>query len=125
MALPKFFEKFNNKHFFSLAGNVIMSGLSIIIMGILYRSLPSKAEMGSWVFFQTMFALGEMFRSGFLTMATIKFYSGSNKERAAEVIGSAWVVATGITLALLVLNIPALLLVHLVRYAGNTKAATA
>jgi len=112
MALPKFIAKFNNKHFFSLAGNVMMSGLSIIIMGILYRSLPSKAEVGSWVYFQTLFTLGEMFRSGFLTTATIKFYSGTDKERGAEVIGSAWVVATGITFALLLLNLPALFLVH-------------
>lgn len=70
--------------------------------------------MGNWVFFQTMFALVEMFRTGFLTTATIKFYSGSDKKRTAEVIGSAWVLATGITFTLLLLNIPALLLVHFI-----------
>ncbi len=112
MALPPFFAKFNNKHFFSLAGNVIMSGLSIVIMGILYRYLPNKAEMGNWVFFQTIFALVEMFRTGFLTTATIKFYSGATKERSAEIIGSAWVLATGITLALLLVNIPVFLLTN-------------
>lgn len=114
MAIPTFFAKFNNKHFFSLAGNVIMSGLSIVIMGVLYRFLPNKAEMGNWVFFQTMFALVEMFRTGFLTTATIKFYSGSDKKRRSEVIGSAWVLATGITFGLLLVNIPALLLVHFI-----------
>ena len=118
MALVTFFSRFNNKHFFSLAGNVIMSGLSIILMGILYRFLPNKAEMGNWVFFQTMFALVEMFRTGFLAMAVIKFYAGSGKDRAAEVIGSAWVLATAITLGLLVLNLPALLLVHVVPIEG-------
>ncbi|HTL07492.1 MAG TPA: oligosaccharide flippase family protein [Chitinophagaceae bacterium] len=112
MVLPGFFAKFNNKHFFSLAGNVIMSGLSIVIMGVLYRYLPNKAEMGNWVFFQTIFALVEMFRTGFLTTATIKFYSGASKERSAEIIGSAWVLATGITLTLLLLNIPAVLLTN-------------
>ncbi|MEO6313676.1 MAG: oligosaccharide flippase family protein [Chitinophagaceae bacterium] len=118
MALPKFFAKFNNKHFFSLAGNVIMSGLSIIIMGILYRYLPNKAEMGNWVFFQTMFALVEMFRTGFLTTATIKFYAGAEKDRSAEVIGSAWALATAITIGLLLINIPALLLVGVVKVEG-------
>ena len=118
MVLPNFFAKFNNKHFFSLAGNVIISGFSIIIISILYRFLPTEAEMGNWAFFQTMFVLVEMVRTGFLTTATIKFYSGSGKERAAEVIGSAWVLATGITLLLLLLNIPAFLLVQLVKVEG-------
>ncbi|MEP7278240.1 MAG: oligosaccharide flippase family protein [Bacteroidota bacterium] len=118
MALPGFFAKFNNKHFFSLAGNVIMSGFSIVIMGILYRFLPTEAEMGNWVFFQTTFALVEMFRTGFLTTATIKFYSGSEKERAAEIIGSSWALATAITLGLLLMNIPALLLVHYIKTEG-------
>jgi len=115
MALPNFFAKLNNKHFFSLAGNVIMSGLSIIIMGILYRSLPNKAEMGNWVFFQYIFALVEMLRTGFLTMAFIKFYSGSEKSRAAEIIGSTWVLGTAITFGLLALNIPVLFLIRLVK----------
>lgn len=70
--------------------------------------------MGNWVFFQTIFALVEMFRTGFLTTATIKFYSGADKNRAAEIIGSAWVLATGITLALLLLNIPALMITNLI-----------
>src|SRR6195952_2681350 len=104
MVLPKFFSKFNNKHFFSLAGNVMMSGLAIVIMSLLYRFMPNKAEMGNWVIFQTWFVLVDMFRTGFLTTATIKFYSGSNKDKAAEVIGSAWVLATAITLTLLLLN---------------------
>jgi len=118
MVLPKFFKKFNNKHFFSLAGNVIMSGLSIVIVGILYRFLPNKAEMGNWVFFQYMFALVEMFRTGFLTNATIKFYAGSDKDRSAEVIGSSWVLATGITFGLMLLNVPALLLLKVVKIEG-------
>ncbi|MEP6750632.1 MAG: lipopolysaccharide biosynthesis protein, partial [Bacteroidota bacterium] len=115
MVLPNFFSKFNNKHFFSLAGNVMMSGLAIVIMSLLYRFMPNKAEMGNWVIFQTWFVLVDMFRTGFLTTATIKFYSGSNKDKAAEVIGSAWVLATAITLTLLLLNIPALLIVHVLK----------
>ena len=118
MVLPKLIAKFNNKHFFSLAGNVIMSGLSILIMGLLYRFLPNKAEMGNWVFFQTIFALVEMFRTGFLTTATIKFYAGVSREKSAEVIGSSWALATGITFGLLLLNIPALWLVDIVKVEG-------
>ena len=115
MALPKFIAKFNNRHFFSLAGNVMMSGFAMIIMGILYRFMPNKAEMGKWVFFQTTYTLVEMFRTGFLTTATIKFYSGTDKDRAAEVIGSAWILATAITFALMLLNIPAILLINVMQ----------
>jgi len=118
MALPKFLAKLNNKHFFSLAGNVMMSGLSIVIVGILYRALPNKAEIGNWVYFQATFTLVEMVRTGFLTNATIKFYAGTEKERASEVIGSSWVLATAITFSLLLLNIPALFLVHMVKIEG-------
>jgi O-antigen/teichoic acid export membrane protein len=118
MALPKFFAKFNNKHFFSLAGNVIMSGLSLVIMSIIYRTLPNKADVGNWVFFQYMFGLVEMVRTGFLNNATIKFYAGSDKKRSAEILGSSWILATGITVGLLLLNIPALLLVHIVKVEG-------
>ncbi|HMC85965.1 MAG TPA: lipopolysaccharide biosynthesis protein, partial [Chitinophagaceae bacterium] len=84
----------------------------------LYRALPNKAEMGNWVFFQYMFALVEMVRTGFLNNATIKFYAGADKERSAEILGSSWVLATGITVGLLLLNIPALLLVHVVKVEG-------
>jgi O-antigen/teichoic acid export membrane protein len=109
MNLQKFFAKINNKHFLSLAGNVIMSGFSLLIMAILYRRLPA-ASMGNWVFFQTIFVLVDMFRTGFLTTAFIKFYSGTDKEKAAEVLGSTWATATYITLGLILLNIPAFIL---------------
>jgi len=118
MALPKFLAKLNNKHFFSLAGNVMISGLSIVIVGILYRALPNSAEIGNWVYFQATFTLVEMVRTGFLTNATIKFYAGTEKERAAEVIGSSWFLATAITFGLLLLNIPALLLIHTIKIEG-------
>ncbi len=118
MALRSIFAKLNNKHFFSLAGNVIMSGLAIVLMAVLYRCLPDKSEMGNWVFFQTIFALVEMLRTGFLSVAVVKFYSGASKERSAEVIGSAWVLASAITFGLLVLNVPALLLLKIVKIDG-------
>lgn len=86
-----------------------MSGLSLVIMGILYRLLPA-AEMGNWVFFQTIFVLVDMFRTGFLTTAFIKFYSGTDQAKADEVLGSTWATATYITLALILFNIPAFVL---------------
>ena len=97
---------------------MIMSAFTIVIMSVLYRFLPSKAEVGNWVFFLTLFGLVEMFRAGFLTTATIKFYAGADKDRAAEVIGSCWVLATLITLGLIVLNLPALLLLKVVHIEG-------
>ena len=118
MQIRGLISKLNNKHFFSLAGNVIMSAFTIVIMSVLYRFLPSKAEVGNWVFFLTLFGLVEMFRAGFLTTATIKFYAGADKDRAAEVIGSCWVLATLITLGLIVLNLPALLLLKVVHIEG-------
>ena len=120
MRIPRFIAKLNNKHFFSLAGNVTMSAFTILSMSMLYGFLPDKAAVGNWVFFQTIFALVDMFRTGFLTTATIKFYAGANKERAMEVVGSTWVLGSLITLGLLVLNVPALLLVKLVNVDGLT-----
>jgi len=118
MLTRKLISKLNNKHFFSLAGNVIMSAFTIVIMAMLYRFMPSKAEVGNWVFFLTMFGLVEMFRAGFLTTATIKFYAGADKDRAAEVIGSCWVVGSIITAGLIILNVPALLLLKVVHIEG-------
>ncbi|HEY4150039.1 MAG TPA: lipopolysaccharide biosynthesis protein [Chitinophagaceae bacterium] len=118
MRVTRLISRLNNKHFFSLAGNVIMSVFTLVTMSILYRFLPDKASIGNWVFFQTVFALVDLFRTGFLTTATIKFYSGADKDRAAEIIGSTWVLGSLITLGLLVLNLPALLLVKWVHIEG-------
>src|SRR5258706_14953263 len=101
MRITRIFSKLNNRHFFSLAGNVVMSGFTILSMWMLYGFLPDKAAVGNWVFFQTMFSLVDMFRTGFLTTATIKFYAGADKERAMEVVGSTWVLGSLITLGLL------------------------
>src|SRR6266700_3027465 len=118
MRVTRLISKLNNKHFFSLAGNAIMSGFTVVSMSVLYHFLPDRSEVGNWIFFQTIFALVDMFRTGFLTTATIKFYSGVGKDRAAEVIGSTWVLGSLITGGLLLLNIPALLLVKMVNIDG-------
>lgn len=85
-----------NKYILSLAGNVIMSGLGLVTMTLIYRSL-SKTEAGTWVFFQSILLLVDTLRSGFLTTAFIKFYSGATSERTAEVSGSAWFLGMSIT----------------------------
>lgn len=99
-----------NKHFLSLAGNVIMSGLSLVTMIILYHAL-SLGDAGVWVFFQSVLILVDTFRSGFITTAFIKFYAGASPQRMAEVAGSAWWISLIITGILLLLNIPAYLLI--------------
>ncbi|NNU33325.1 hypothetical protein HK413_02590 [Mucilaginibacter sp. S1162] len=85
-----------NKYFLSLAGNVIMSGLGLVTMTLIYRSL-TKSDAGTWVFFQSILLLVDTVRSGFLTTAFIKFYSGATKERTAEVAGSAWFLGLCVT----------------------------
>ncbi len=117
MTLSKLLTKLNNKHFLSLAGNAIMSVLGVVIMALLYHFLPVE-ETGAWVFFQTIILLIEIFRSGFLTTAFIKFFAGAKPERADEVIGSTWWLAIGITGSLLLLNIPLYFLFHTVSNKG-------
>lgn len=99
-------SKLWNKHFLSLAGNAIMSVFGLLIAALLYRSLP-VAELGKWVFFQSTVLLVDTFRSGFITTAFIKFYAGSDKERAAEIMGSTWFIALAITGGFLLINLPA------------------
>jgi O-antigen/teichoic acid export membrane protein len=85
----KVFNLIRNKHFLSLAGNIIMSGLGLVTMTLIYRSL-SLADTGIWVLFLSTLLFVDTFRSGLLTTAFIKFYAGSTEERSAEVAGSAW-----------------------------------
>ncbi|MFY7652623.1 MAG: oligosaccharide flippase family protein [Chitinophagaceae bacterium] len=98
-------EKLKNKHFLSLAGNGIMAILAMVTVAILYRFMPSKSEMGGWVFFQTVFVLLDTFRTGFLQTALIKFYAGTTPPRSNEVLGSVWYLASGISLVLFLVSL--------------------
>lgn len=109
MSLSISLNKLNNKHFLSLTGNGAMALLSVATYAILYRLLPEN-EIGNWIFFQTMFALSDAVRTGFLQTAFIKFYSGASEERKADVSGSTWYIAFILTLILAAPNLPALFL---------------
>lgn len=102
--IQKLVQKLNNKHFLSLAGNGAMSLLAMITVAVLYRAL-SVEEIGYWVFFQTVAVLLDTFRTGFLQVALIKFYTGTQYDRAREVIGSVWFLAIAITAVLGLINL--------------------
>lgn len=96
--------KLRNKHFMSLAGNVAMAGLAMLTVALLYRSL-SLEEIGYWFFYQTLFMLVDTFRTGFLQVALIKFYTGTEPGRANEVLGSVWYLALLITVIMIGINL--------------------
>ena len=107
MTFTKIADKLRNKHFLSLAGNGAMAVLSVATYAILYRLLPEN-DMGNWIFFQTVFALLDAVRTGFLQTAFIKFYSGAEQSRKAAMAGSTWYLAFILTLFLALPNLPAL-----------------
>ncbi|WP_316820139.1 lipopolysaccharide biosynthesis protein [Pedobacter gandavensis] len=96
-------SSFRNIHFQSLLGNGVMAVFGVVTIAILYRALPVK-EIGLYVFFMMIWGLVDTIRSGFLTIAFVKFYSGTTPERGQEVIGSAWCFALIITGSCILLN---------------------
>ncbi len=86
-----------------------MAVVGVVQAGLLYRHL-SLADMGCWVFFLTVFGLIDTFRTGFLSTALIKFYAGTEGQRAKEVIGSVWYLGIVITTVLIAINILAFFL---------------
>ncbi|RSK43150.1 lipopolysaccharide biosynthesis protein [Hymenobacter rigui] len=85
-----------NPQLLSLAGNLAASGFTVASVALLFRLLP-PAQLGVWVFFLAMQGLMEAFRSGWLTTAFIRAYAGAAPARAAEVQGSAWMLALVLT----------------------------
>lgn len=73
-----------------------MSGVGMLTFAILYHAL-TPAEMGIWIYFQTILLLLDTVRSGFLTTAFIKFYAGAEKQRADAIMGSTWFIGLAIT----------------------------
>ncbi len=109
--IAKIVAKINNKHFLSLAGNVAMSGLAMLTLAILFRTL-SKEDIGYWFFYQTVFVLLDTFRTGFLQIALITFYTGTDTARSQIVLGSIWFWAISITLLLVGINIIVFPFIH-------------
>ena len=83
--VAKLFSKLNNKHFLSLAGNGAMSVLAMITVAVLYRVLTVE-EIGYWFFFQTVAILLDTFRTGFLQIALVKFYTGTNLQIPSQFV---------------------------------------
>jgi O-antigen/teichoic acid export membrane protein len=107
----------SNNHLMSLTGNMVVSVMGLISASLLFRSMELH-ETGVWFFFISTLSFVETFRSGFVCTAFIKNYSGAEKGRAEEVLGSTWMIALGITGALIVLNIIVLLLPFEIHNAG-------
>lgn len=107
--LKKILATYNNIHLQSLLGNGVMAVFGVVSIGILYRALSVK-EIGIYVFFMSILGLIDTLRSGFLTTAFIKFYSGAEKARANEVAGAAWCLALVLTGGSIVLNLITFLL---------------
>jgi O-antigen/teichoic acid export membrane protein len=89
-------------------GNAVISLFGIATMSLLYHSL-SKTDVGKWFFFLTIFSLCDAVRNGFLGTATVKFYAGAEENRATRMLGSVWVLACALTLAVVALNILAII----------------
>jgi len=103
--IKKLLSIFKNIHFQSLLGNGIMAVCGMLTLAILYRKL-SVVDMGVYIFFMAILGLIDTLRAGFLTITFIKFYSGTEKSRAEQIAGSAWVIALFITGMSVVVNIP-------------------
>ncbi len=111
-------EILKNKHFLALIGNGIISVVSVLNMALIYRAMD-KAHVGMWFFFVTVYALSDAIRNGFLSTATVKFYAGTEKARAKEVLGSVWFLAIAITLAFALISLAALPFLGLIQSEGT------
>jgi O-antigen/teichoic acid export membrane protein len=117
MDIKNIISKLQNKHFLSLVGNASMSVLAMITVGILLRFMPPD-DVGYWFFFQSVFVLLDTFRTGFLQVAMIKFYTGAEKEKADAVLGSVWYLSLLITGTLVILNLVAALFLPYIENIG-------
>ena len=101
-------SKLNNKHFLVLMQNGFTQVIGFGTSFLLFHYLSMEA-VGMWYFVQSIVALCESARYGFLATATVTFYAGATPERAATVLGSVWFLALALSLLVLGLNAGALL----------------
>lgn len=92
-----------NKHFLVLLGNGFISVVGVATSFILFHYL-SPEHAGMWFLVQSFVALCEAARYGFLATATVKFYAGTEPERARTVLGSVWFLAIALTVVILAIN---------------------
>lgn len=83
----------------------MMSVFGMVTLAILYRKLP-VVDMGIYIFFMAILGLVDTLRAGFLTITLIKFYSGTEERRAAQVAGSCWLIGLFITGICVAVNVP-------------------
>jgi O-antigen/teichoic acid export membrane protein len=105
MQLPSLAD-LKNKHVLALLGNVVIAGVSFAMMGLLARTM-TKDDLGIWFYFLMIYGFADSVRNGLLTTATVKFYSGTKPERAAEVLGAVWFLALGLSGILALANLAA------------------
>lgn len=98
-------NKLRNNHFLAFAGNVVVSGMGFLVYAVLAHSLSGKTEVGYWAFFIMNVTLAEIFRTGFLQNSLIKFYSGTDAERSANIAGSTWYIGFYITALVCIINL--------------------
>lgn len=102
--IKKVVSIFKNIHFQSLLLNGSMSLFGIVTLSLLYRAL-TPTDAGIYIFLFTLINLIDTIKSGFMTTAFIKFYSGSDETRASEVIGSTWILTLLIVAILIIANL--------------------
>lgn len=115
--IKKLLLVFKNIHFLSLFGNGMMAVFGMVTLAILYRKLP-VVEMGVYIFVMAILGLIDTLRAGFLTITFIKFYSGTDQQRAEAVAGACWVIGLAITGVSVVVNIPTYFLAGFVSNQG-------
>ncbi|OYU54530.1 MAG: polysaccharide biosynthesis protein [Chitinophagaceae bacterium BSSC1] len=104
--IKKAISLFQNIHIQSLLGNGVMAIFNMLALALLYRAL-SVNDIGVYVLFMTILGLIDTIKSGLLTNAFLKFYSGTGPERANEVVGSAWALGLLVTGVFLIVNLGA------------------
>ena len=83
--------------------------MALVSSSLIFRFLKVE-EVGMWILFISMLGLLDSIRAGFVATAFIRAYSGVSPARAAEVLGSTWLIALVITGLFISLNVLALLL---------------
>ena len=83
-----------NDNILSLLANLVTSGIAFLSFILVARILV-PIDFGAWTLYLTFFTFFDMFRSGLIHTALIRFGSG---EEQNEYIGAAWKIVLGFTM---------------------------